>query len=74
MFDLNPITNKTETIEMIIIRNFHLFFIYGINKTNKLIGIIILEYSSGLVASPMGISKKPNGKRILKQNERIVFT
>ncbi|MEO8231895.1 MAG: T9SS type A sorting domain-containing protein, partial [Ignavibacteriota bacterium] len=47
-----------------IIRIFHLTFIKGMNRINKLIGIINLEYNSGFVTKVNGIYKKPNSDKL----------
>jgi hypothetical protein len=51
-----------------MINNLYRILINGKNKTNKLIGIIILEYNSGLETSVSGIKKNPNGNKYFKTN------
>ena len=65
IFDLKPITNNIDTIITLIITTLFLILIYGKNNIKKLIGIIILEYSSSFVAKVSGINKNPRGKKYL---------
>jgi hypothetical protein len=72
MFDLKEKTKSIEITATKIINTLFLNFTEGIKSMNKLIGIIILEYNSSLVANVRGINKNPKGNKYLKANSNTI--
>ncbi|MDI1307717.1 MAG: hypothetical protein PSX42_23115 [bacterium] len=72
ILDRKPITNSMEIMATKTINTLCLNLTKGINKINKLMGIIILEYNSSLVANVSGINKNPKGNKYFKTNLKTI--
>jgi hypothetical protein len=74
ILDRKLITISIEVTATKIINTLCLHFTKGINRINKLMGIIILEYNSSLVTNARGINKNPKGNKYFKTNLKTITT